>query len=304
MDEDFLDVTKGNKKVGFIFILATILLAVLGYFFVFKDYRFSLKTVELELGEELPQDIKHYLSKDVTDIKSYKLDLSRVRESEVGTYTYTVKHNKTIKKGKVKVVDTTPPEFTLKELDIEEESKDYFLGDLLATCEDLSKPCLVSLKNDRDEEKFKEVGTHTIDIVVADLYGNKKKATATVNIIEKGKYVDPRSLDLEYASNSKNIENFDEPIFEKLDKALDPDTEEASDAMSRVSIIDLEEYVRANFEGATLKSSEIIVLYNKSSFVIGYSIELVIFDGKEKTIYVEKDKVPVSTETESDSSEE
>lgn len=294
MDEDFKDVIENSKKIGIIFVLLIVVLLVGGYFLVFKPIYFSVKTVEIELGEELPTDMKSYLSNYGGNIDDYELDTNKVDITTVGEYKYTISNSKLSKEGKIKVVDTTAPTFTLREMTIEEGNLDYFLGDFLETCEDKSKPCLVTLKNDKDESKFSTPGTYTIEIEVADVYGNKNIGKANLTVVEKGKYTDPRSLDLEYASNSGSEGAFTGTIYKMLDKALNPDSDEASDEMSNISTIDLETYIRTNHDGYRLISSNIIVLYNKSGFVIGYAIEIKISNGKETTIYVDPTKIPTS----------
>lgn len=292
MDEDFLDVTDNSKRALGVFILVILAILVAGYFLVFKKVGFSLKTVELELGNTLSENLSDYVVQDIENESEWKLDLSKVRVDEVGTYYYTVTYNKKTKKAKVKVVDTTAPEFTLKEMLIEKGNEDYYLGDFLETCEDYSKPCLVSLKNSKDEEKFKTVGEYTVDIVVADVHNNKKSAKAKLKVVEEGSYVDSRVTDLEVASNSRKEENFKGTTYLTLEKALNPESLEAEAMFDEVSVLDLNEYVSVNYEGYKLVDSEIVILYNKGGFVVGYSIELKISDGKEKTVYVDKEKVP------------
>lgn len=287
MDEDFLDVNEQSHHIAIIFVLVILVVAIGGYFLVFKKTYFSLRTLEIEIGDTLSKEVDDYLKSRPGSIDDYKIDTSAVKTDEVGEYTYTVTYKKSTKKGKIKVVDTTPPEFTTKELVIEEGNSDYYLGDLLESCIDASKPCLVSLKNSSDGDKYKEVGTHTLEIEVADLYGNKKTGEATLRVVAKGSYIDPRTEDLVYASNSKNIDNFKGTIYKKLDKALNPEIEEARDEISRLSTVDLDRYVRENHAGYKLISSEIVELYNKSSFIIGYSIILTISNGKEVTVYVD-----------------
>ena len=59
--------------------------------------------------------------------------------------------NKNKQTGKIKVVDTKAPEFTLKEnYQIEENDEDFFIGDVIESCTDLSLPCLVTFKNEKD----------------------------------------------------------------------------------------------------------------------------------------------------------
>lgn len=296
MDEDFLDVTQKSKNSGIIFVLVVVAIAVLGYFFVFKKVYFSAKTVKVELGSTLETDVQKYLSKEVKNKEDYKLNLSSVNTNEVGEYSYTITYNKTSKKGKIKVVDTTPPEFSLGTMTIEEGNEEYYLGDVLTTCNELSKPCLVSAKKKSDEEKLKTAGTYNIDITVEDIYGNKKDAVANIVVVPKGQYVDPRTKDLEYASNSQKTDKFNGTIYEKLETAISPSEESARDKLSEISTIDLEEYVNTNYPGYKLTSSEIVELYNKSSFIIGYAIELKISNGTEKTVYVDKAKVSTSSE--------
>ena len=282
MDEDFKDVTANSKKMGIIFVLIIVAIMMGGYFFVFKPIYFSVKTVEVELGSGKLSD--------------YELNLGKIDKDTVGEYTYTITNKKITKKGKIVVVDTEAPTFTLQDMTIEEGDEDYFLGSFLATCEDKSKPCLVNLKNAKDESKFKTPGTYTIEIEVSDVYGNKESGKVNLTVVEKGKYTDPKSLDLEYASNSKKTETFDGLIYKKLEKAIEAQTDQARD----------ESYVTTNHPGYKLVSSEIIELYNKSNYVIGYAIELKITNGKEKIVYVDSTKVleqPIEDGTEEDDTE-
>lgn len=290
MDEDFKDVTASSKKVGVIFILVIIGLLVGGYFVVFKPIHFTLKTVELELGSDIPTDLNVYLGSYGGSIDKYKLNTSGVDKDTVGEYTYTISSETSTKKGKIKVLDTKPPKFTLKEMVIEEGNTDYFLGEFLETCEDSSMPCLVSLKNSADEKKFGTPGTYEIDLDIADVYGNKESAKGTLKVVPKGEYTDERTLDLEYSSNSKGTEKFTGTIFKKLDKAIDALSDQARDEMSIIGAIDLNTYVKENHPGYSLISSEIVELYNKSHFIIAYAIELKITNGKETTVYVDSTK--------------
>ncbi len=307
MDEDFLDVTENSHHIAVIFLIVIIIFAVGGYFLVFRKSYFSLKTVEVEIGSTLSTDIEDYLKGKPERKDNYRLDTKKVNTSEVGEYEYSVTHNKITKTGTIKVIDTTAPIFTLQEMTIEEGSTDYYLGDLLATCEDLSKPCLINIKDSKDEDRLKNVGTHEVEIEVADLYGNKTTGKATIKVVAKGEYIDPRSQDLEYASNSKKIENFNGTVYKKLEKALNPDSSEAHGEMNSLSYVDIETYIKENHPGYKLVASEFIELYNKSSFIIGYSIMLTISNGTETTVYIDPAKahnLPSTTEDISTDGEE
>lgn len=287
MDADFMDVTeKGNKKIAVILILIIIGILVFGYFFVYQKNHFALKNITLEIGDTLSTDINYFLKKSVVDTAGYKLDTSKVNNNEIGEYTYTITYSGKTSTGKVKVVDTKPPVFTTKELSVEVGDEDFFLGDFLTSCEDLSKPCIVTLKNEKDEEKFSKVGVYDIKIVVEDVYKNKSEATVKLNVVEKGTLIDERTTDLEYVSASIELDDFVDQYYEKLDKAIPASSEEARDKMSNLSAIDLENYVTENYEGYTLKGATIIELYNKSDYVIGYAIKITISNGTERTVYV------------------
>lgn len=287
MDADFLDVTeKGNKKILFVIIVIILAVLAFGYFFVFQKVHFSLKKVTVELGSEVSTDVNDYLTKKAVDTAGYTLNVKNVDSNTVGEYTYTVTYNKRSKTGKVEVKDTTPPVFTTKEVSVEAGDEDFYLGDMLATCEDVSKPCLVSLKNDSDHDKFATVGTYNIPIYVADVYNNKKEATVTVKVVETGTLVREEETDLVYASASVELENFNNEFYKKLEKAINIDSKEAEDYPAEISTTDWEEYVTTNYEGASLKNAEIIELFNKSGYIIGYALRLTINDGSEKQIFV------------------
>jgi len=85
----------------------------------------------------------------------------------------------------------------------------------------------------------------------------------------------------------------DESYFEKAKDVMEWTVKTlAEEEIGKVSETDLDAYVKANHKGYEIKSSEIIELYNKSSFIIGYSILLNIEkDGKEKEVYVNPEKV-------------
>lgn len=309
MEEDFLDVTEGSKKIGIILTLFIIVIIVLGYFFIYKNFRFDLRTIEVELGDTLSDNVEDYLKGKVQNPHAYKLNLSDVKVDEPGTYTYTVTYNKIKKKGKIKISDTTPPEFTTRDITIEKGAEDFYLGSFLETCEDVSKPCLVTLKNDKDEKYLNEIGTHKLDIVISDLYGNKVDARVNLTVVEAGSIVDEKAKDLEYASNSKDLDSIEEKMYISLEVALAPKSEDANTEISNISKIDLEKYVSTNYEGYKLAGSEIIEVYNKHSYIIGYIIELKITNGTEKIVYVDRSKVqstevtPSSEETEEEKEE-
>jgi len=208
MDEDFLDVTAKTNKLYVIFIILLIGLFMFGgYYFLFVKNNFNLKTKKLEIGSHLSTSPATYISKKTIDLKKVKLDLSKVNPKKVGTYKYYATYNGKKHVGEIKVVDTTPPKFTTKELDVEVGDNTFYLGDFLKTCKDYSKPCLVSYKNPRDEKKVNKIGTYNIKIIVSDVYNNKKETEVTLNVVEEGT--------LEENNSTYDFEDLDDSSIKK-----------------------------------------------------------------------------------------
>ena len=157
MDKDFEYVYRsGNKLVTVIIIFIVLALIAFGYFFVYSKYKFTLKTIKHEIGTPLSSDVNEYLRKKLVDTTGYKLDLSGVKTDEIGTYEYKIKYNKITKKGKIKVVDTTAPVFSVKNsVEVEADDPNFYPSDMLESCVDDSMPCFVSIKNEEDEKKNK-----------------------------------------------------------------------------------------------------------------------------------------------------
>ena len=290
MDEDFLDVSEsGSKKIAIVLVLIVIAILVFGYFFVYQKHHFNAKNLTVEVGSELSEDIRDYINNKNFETSGLKLDLNRVNTGEVGEYTYTITYNKRIVTGKIKVVDTTAPVFTVKdEIKVEANDEDFYLGSILTACEDASKPCLVSLKNDKDHDKLNVIGTHTLDIVVADLYGNKANGTVTITVLEKGTLVKDEELDLTIVSYSDEIKDFKDEFYLKFDKAYDPESEELEDIKSQISVTQIDEYVNSKYSGYKVSGSKIVEALNKSGYVVGLIVEVTIDNGSARTIYMTK----------------
>lgn len=289
MDEDFLDVTSsGNKLIAIIFILVIIAISIFGYFFVFQKYHFSLKDVDYEIGESLNEDINHYLKKSVVDTSGYKLDLSKVKNTEIGTYSYKVTYNNRTKKGIINIKDTTPPVFSTKELSVEVGDDNFYLGNALETCEDASMPCLVTFKNESDESKLNTPGTYSVDIVVSDIYKNKKETNIILIVVPEGSLETSENMDLEFSKSSAEIPYFNGEYYIKLEKALEDESEEVEDLIEEISTDMIDEYVKNNYSGYNVKNTEIVKMYNKDNYVIGIVVKVTISNGTEKIIYMRK----------------
>ena len=290
MDEDFKDVYKTHSKLtAVIIILVIIALIAFGYFFVYSKYKFTLKIVKHELGEPLSTDVNDYLRKKLVNTTGYVLDTSSVKVDEIGEYEYKIKYNKITKKGKIKVVDTTPPSFEVKaKTEVEAGDTNFYPSDMLTSCEDLSMPCFVTFKNEVDEEKLKTPGEYNFEIVVEDLYKNKKSATAFVKVYEKGTLVKEEQKDLAFATSSSELPGFVDEYYTKFDKAIEDNTDEIEDITASITIDEIEEYVKTNYPSYKMQDAEIVKAYNKSNYVIGLVVKLTLNNGSNKVVYMKK----------------
>ena len=187
MDEDFLDVTTSTSKLTYFFvILVFIVIAGLGYYFIFVRNNFTLRERTVEAGEKLNTKVSYYVRGKGINSNKVKLNLSKVNTNKVGKYKYTASYYGKVKTSYISVEDTKAPVFKTKELSVEEGDTSFYLGDFLTKCDDASKPCLVNYKNKRDEDKVNKVGTYKITIVVSDVYNNEKTAKVTLNVVEPG----------------------------------------------------------------------------------------------------------------------
>ena len=278
MDEDFVDITESNSKtILFVLFLIIVALLIMGYIFVYRPHHFGLKTINLEVGSVLKEDVNDYLKEAVVDESLYKLDLSKVKTDEVGTYEYTVTINNNKQIGKINVIDTKAPEFSIKEkLQIEVNDEDFFIGDTLESCTDYSLPCLVTYKNEKDADFINKTGIYTFTIVISDIYKNKKEATVTIEVLEKGKIVREEEKDLEFSKSSTEIPGFKNQYYIKLDKALKPDSEAAESTASEISAEEIETFVKTNYPNNEIKNTEIVSMYNKSGYIIGFVVKITL----------------------------
>jgi len=289
LDEDFADVTShGNRTIALVLAFIIAFISIFGYFFVYQKFHFSLNTVTVELGSTISYDVNYYLKKKVVDTSGYKLDVSRVKSDEVGTYSYSITYNTITKKGKVKVVDTTPPVFEIGDVTVEVGDESFYIGNALTKCEDASELCLASFKNESDAELINSIGKYLVTVVVEDLYKNKSETTINLNVVEKGSIILDEEKDLEYDHSSVELPNFSNEYYLKFDKAYNKDSEELEDLISEIHTETIEEYVKNNYSGYTLSESEIVEMYNKSDYVIGIVIKLTINNGNDKIVYMTK----------------
>lgn len=287
MDVDFQDVTeKPSKFTIILFVCVILLIVVLGYFLVHKKYHFNVKDIKLEQGEAPSENVNDYLTRKVKNTEDYKLDINKVDSKHIGKYTYKVKLGKITKKGTVEVVDTTAPTFKTRTLTVEVGDENFYVGDFVYDCKDQNTPCITKFKKDKDKDVINEVGTHDLSIEVSDVYNNSKEADVKLIVVEKGKLEE--NMDMEYDSTSVDGFNFDGEYYLKLNSAIIGGNEQDEKNLMEIASLNWLKYAEKTYPGYNLKNTEVISIYNKNKYVIGYVVRLTIDNGNEKKVLVTK----------------
>lgn len=264
------------KCLIFIFIIGLII----GIFIYYKEKNtIKLKNMNIELGSKLSKDVNDYLKSGKRFSNEYKLYLDDVDVNTIGKYSYKVKYNKHTKTGYINVVDTTKPEVVIDD-SIEIGINDIFDPNILITsCKDASLPCTATLKNDKDYDKLKNIGTYNIDIKISDTSNNYVIKNVTINVSENGDVSSKVSNDLNYYTNSENDDKIGHVLFVKLDKAINEDTLEYEGLIQETSTIDFSKYVDGE-----IYSTRLITAYNRYGYVIGIQVEVTLTNGDKKLI--------------------
>ena len=150
---------------------------------------------------------------------------------------------------------------------------------LITSCKDASLPCTATLKNDKDYNKFKSVGTYSVDIKVSDTANNYVIKKVNVIVSENGNMSNKVSSDLNYYTNSLNDDTIEHVLFVKLDKAINEDTLEYEGLIQETSAIDFNKYVDEE-----IKDTKLITAYNRYGYVIGIQVEVVLTNGDKVLI--------------------
>lgn len=264
------------KCLIFIFIIGLII----GIFIYYKEKNtIKLKNMNIELGSTLSKDVNDYLKSGKRFSNEYKLYLDDVDVNTIGKYSYKVKYNKHTKIGYINVVDTTKPEVVIDD-SIEIGTNDTFDPNILITsCKDASLPCTATLKNEKDYDKLKNIGTYNIDIKISDTANNYVIKNVTINVSENGDMSSKVSNDLNYYTNSENDDKIGHVLFVKLDKAINEDTLEYEGIIQETSTIDFSKYVDGE-----IYSTRLITAYNRYGYVIGIQVEVTLTNGDKKLI--------------------
>ncbi len=283
IDEDFIIEESSPLKVLFSAMLFILILSVLGaiYYFYFYEQPIRLKKIEIELGDAPSLDVNDYLKNSGN--YEFELDLSKLsldengKANSIGEYSYEVISDDESYRGKIYVVDTTPPDVELKELIIG-LNEEYELDDFLDKCFDHSVICYVDYANDKDEFLNKTEGTHQLELKISDKHGNSTTKTATLIVDKNASLSDFKASNEEISNITPNDENWDGTYTFKFEKGVLEDSDESEAEILRLSNAE----ISSLFEEKILKQ-ELIIIFNKYNYILGFSLRL---EFKDKNIYL------------------
>lgn len=212
--------TKKEKILGILLRVFVVLVMgagiYAGYYFGYKTNPsiFEVKTIYLELGDEVPSSVSFYLNKALeVDDMVYTVDLSEVSKDTVGTYPYSVSHGSSKKTGQIIIRDTKAPELIIKEADKLVFMKDSKIEkeDIVESCNDISN-CTYVL----DSQIYTEdAGEKNVKIIARDEEGNEVVKEVTIKVIDISKTIVCTSAITK--QEDKTIEQIDTLNFDKND---------------------------------------------------------------------------------------
>ena len=274
IDEEFYIEETSPVKVFFTILFFILLLSAIGavYYFYFYHEPIRLKDIELELGSAPSLDVNDYL-KNIGRY-DFPLDISKLSVDEdgktnaIGEYSYEVIVTEETLRGKIFVVDTTPPEVTLREL-IFGIGEEYDLDDFLVTCEDYSVICHVNYANDKDEDLINEEGTHKIKLNISDIHGNTITKTAILIVDKDASLYDLKASNEEVSQIYPLDDKWDGTYTVKPEKGFLEDSEEFETEILKLANSD----ISSLFE-ESIKETKLLTIYNKYNYVIGFSLKV------------------------------
>ena len=289
-DELFLEETNPKKvKYG---ILATIIIIILVVGGVVAYSRFisirTKKRITFEVGTKISLKAKDYINNKRIKEEDLTLDIEDVEKDEnnvltkVGEYVFYIDYKGKTTKGKVIVQDTTAPTVKTEDLVIG-VNEEYELDEFLSVCDDYSKPCTVTYKNESDESLSEKVGEYEVPITVADAYDNKTSITAKLIVKEGYSREALRKGDLKIDHIDPVYDDFHDQLVLKYNEAVSEDElddDEKYNDLLELSADILENYLPAEYKGSTITDSEIIFVYNKYNYIVGFAFRVKINTGK------------------------
>ena len=285
MEEEIIyEESRVSTKTKFIIFLIFFLLIIGAIVFFFKSNNFNIKkTVVYEVGDKLSLDVTDYIVNKPLNTQDYKLVVESVRYDDEmildtpGEYVYRVVLKDIIKEGKIVVRDTKGPTVSTMDLTIG-VGEDVKASDFITKCSDYSLPCEYSINSSLDTNKE---GTYDIKIKALDSHGNSTTSDVKLTIKKGYSLKEDKLKDLLPAYIEPNYEDWNKQYVVKYAGGLDPDDEDSPRWKYYYDFLEsnYSDYLDSNNKGKTIESSEIIAVYNKYHFIIGFACRAKLSDG-------------------------
>ncbi len=295
--EDFYEEQTSKKTI--ILVLVVVVGCIVGIILLFNNYRkkYTLNVknnLVFEVGDKVSYNPKDYITNDILSKQDYSINLlSTPIENDIftmtGEYEFQVTYKSITKKGKLKVKDTKGPKVTTKDLTVGVK-EDFNPGLFVEECEEYSKPCDVSYKNQTDAKLNQKEGSYRVDLVISDTLGNK--TYTAVNLTVKKGYSLEKVLtgDTTISYMDPEFEDFDGVYFIKYDEAIEEhDMLESEEYEDLLECMDngWRKYMPELYKLNRIDEADIITIYNKYDYVIGFAVRLKL-DSK-KVLYLRRD---------------
>ena len=291
MNEDlFLEESNPKKvKYGILTVLVIIILVVAGVIIYsrFISIR-TKKAITFEVGTKISLKAKDYINNKRIKEELLTLDIDDVEKDEnnvltkVGEYIFYIEYKGKTTKGKVIVQDTTAPTVKTEDLVIG-VNEEYELDEFLSVCEDYSKPCTVTLKNESDESLSEKAGEYDVPLTVSDSLDNKTSITAKLIVKEGYSREALRKGDLNIDHIDPSYDDFNNKLVLKYNEAIsedDLDDDDKYNDLLELSADNLNNYLPEEYKGNSITESEIIFVYNKYNYIVGFAFRVKLDNGK------------------------
>ena len=285
IDEDFYFEESNPKRVAIYCFLIIIGLILAGLaFFHFRDETLTrVVDVTIELGQPVPTDISIFMRGP--DIEEFTLDTSNVRVDEygntdsVGEYSFRVTNSGRTLRGRILVVDTTPP--TVETFDLIVGLNEAFEAeDFITSCFDLSGVCFAEFATDSYRNLSDNLGNHTLSIIVSDRFDNYVTLRVNLTVSADASLSNLRAANLEVARLLPADANWDNTFAFRFERGKFEDSEELDEFFLAIANANLQERFEESIRDVTT-----IAIYNRYNFIIGLAVRVDFTDGTR--IYVD-----------------
>lgn len=287
MENEYYESNPKKAKKTFVLIALIVIILFIVFLFVKNAFTFKVKAViTYEAGDEVSNNVSDYLLNKIINIDDYELDLSAVIKDNgilntTGEYTFAVSYKGNRKTGKLIVKDTTKPTVKVNDL-VVGLNEDFSASEFLMSCDDYSLPCSVSLKTGTIKDLTKEVGKKSVDLIVKDNSGNETITSASLEVRNNYSLDTSKTSDLEVSYTDPEVNDWDKKTYVlSYSKAFDPNDVNNARWEYYYDMIesDYESYLPSEYQGREITSAQVLTVYNRFHYIIGFAIRVELDDG-------------------------